>query len=339
MYTLMQVIFYLIAGISLFAMWKLKASPFGMNVADGTVWNLPNYFGELFTASPTQTPVLSMIGGLNGGQQTNNFEFPVDQTYTHETAAQPAITETASLTVPAAISYVRSQDKNVVGIYHEQVSISYAKLSTMGRLSGISTAGVSANPPDEKAWQIAKALEKIARDVEYTTLNGTYQIQTSAAVAGKSRGLIEAAGTTIAAGGAALSKTLIDKILRDMYAAGAFFKNTVFVANAFQKQKISTIYGYAPTDRNVGGLNIKTVETDFGTFGVVLDPFMPAATLGIFDMSVCYPVTQPIPGKGNLFYEELAKTGASEKGQIYGQIGLNHGPGFAHGTITGLATS
>jgi hypothetical protein len=50
-------------------------------------------------------------------------------------------------------------------------------------------------------------------------------------------------------------------------------------------------------------------------------------------------VTCPVPGKGNMFYEELSKTGASEKGQIYGQIGLDHGPEFMHGHISGLATS
>ena len=37
----------------------------------GTTWNLPNYAGELFTADPTQTPFLSMIGGLTGGRQTD----------------------------------------------------------------------------------------------------------------------------------------------------------------------------------------------------------------------------------------------------------------------------
>lgn len=42
----------------------------------GTTWNLPNYAGELFTADPTQTPLLSMIGGLTGGRQTDNFESP-----------------------------------------------------------------------------------------------------------------------------------------------------------------------------------------------------------------------------------------------------------------------
>ena len=44
----------------------------------GNTFNLPNYAGDLFTASPTQTPFLSMIGGLTGGKQTDNFEFSTD---------------------------------------------------------------------------------------------------------------------------------------------------------------------------------------------------------------------------------------------------------------------
>ena len=30
----------------------------------GTTFNLPNYHGELFTVTPTETPFLSAIGGL-----------------------------------------------------------------------------------------------------------------------------------------------------------------------------------------------------------------------------------------------------------------------------------
>ena len=39
----------------------------------GTTWNLPNYAGELFTASPTKTPFLSAIGGLSGGLKTESY--------------------------------------------------------------------------------------------------------------------------------------------------------------------------------------------------------------------------------------------------------------------------
>ena len=42
----------------------------------GTTWNLPNYAGELFTADTSQTPFLTMAGGLTGGMMTDNFEFP-----------------------------------------------------------------------------------------------------------------------------------------------------------------------------------------------------------------------------------------------------------------------
>jgi hypothetical protein len=309
------------------------------NTVAGTVWNCPNYLGELFTASRLQTPILTMSGGLNGAGQATNFEFPVDQIFSHEAASQPAITETASLSKPTAITYVRSQDKNVCQIHHEAVSLSYSKMSNTGRISGITTSGQSLVPVNELDFQIARALEKISRDVEYSFVQGTYQPATDAGVANTTRGLNAAASSTVAANGAKLSKTLIQSLLVQMYNNGAVFSNSVFVVNAFQKTLLSEIYGYAPTDRNVGGLNIKTIETDFGTFGVTLDPFQSTSVLGIFEMSVVRPITLPVPRKGNMFYEALSKSGAGEEGQIYGQIGLDHGPGFYHGTITGLATS
>lgn len=312
------------------------------NVSGGsTTWNLPNYSGELFTSDQINTPFLSMIGGLTGGgMQTNNFEFATDSQYNHETAAQPAITETASLTAPTAIGYVRGQNKNVVQIFQEKVSVSYERMANQGRLSGINTAGASNNVPSEKDFQIARALEKIARDADYTCLNGAYQIATNAGVANKTRGMIELCTVnTVDASSAAFSKLLLDTLLLEMYTNGALFKNVVLWCGGFQKQKISDVYGYAPQDRNVGGINIKQIETDFGNIGIMLDRFMPAGTILLADMALIAPVFQPIPEKGNFFYEELAKTGAAEEGQIFGKFGLDHGPSFAHGTITSLATS
>jgi hypothetical protein len=306
----------------------------------GTTWNLPNYSGELFTVDAEQTPFLTMIGGLtNGGLQTQNFEFAIDSQYSYPAAAQPAITETASLTAPTAINYVRDQSKNVTQVFHEKVSISYLKLSNGTRMSGINTAGQSNNVPSEKDFQIARQLGKIARDAEFTCLNGVYAISTSAAVANKTRGMYNAAATTIAAAGAALSKTMIQNILRGMYDNGALFQNMVIWCNSFQKQALTNLYAYAPTDRNVGGVNIKQIETDFGNIGIALNRHNPQANLGFFDMSAIRPVFQPVPGKGNFFYEELSKTGAAEEGQIFGQFGLDHGSIALHGTITGLATS
>jgi hypothetical protein len=47
-------------------------------------------------------------------------------------------------------------------------------------------------------------------------------------------------------------------------------------------------------------------------------------------------VSLPHPEKGNLFFEELARTGSSVKGQLYGQIGIDHGPEWAHARIFDL---
>ncbi len=305
----------------------------------GTTWNLPNYAGDLFTADSTNTPILSAIGGLTGGVQTENFEFPTDSQYSLPEAKQPDISETASLTAPEAENIVRGQNTNVTQIFHEKVSISYVKESNRGRMSGLNTAGQQNNvQTTEKDWQIARKLEKIARDIEYTIINGVYQKATKADESNKTRGLLAlcAEGTKIDGKGAVLTKVLMQQLLKAMFDAGAIFSNMILYVGSTQKQIITDIYSYAPTDRNVGGTNIKQIETDFGNIGISLDRFMPQTAVMAAEMSVMAPVFQPVPGKGNFFYEELAKTGASEEGQIFGQFGLDHGPAFMHGAITGL---
>lgn len=311
----------------------------------GTTWNLPNYAGELFTADPTQTPFLSMIGGLTGGRQTDNFEFPTAVLYDFPEASQPEISESSSATAPTASHIARTQEKNVVQIHQEVIDLTYAKQSNGGRLSGINTAGSNANPVDEKAWQIQQKLIKIARDVEYSFLNGTYKLAGNASEANKTRGMFELctsdAGTSIAAGEVALSKALLDRLFREMAENGAYFKRPVLFCGAKQKQAITNIYAeqfkaHMPTTQNVGGMNITEIETDFCKMGIVWDRFVPADRILVADMAHIAPVFAAVPGKGILFEEALAKTGASDRVQIYGQIGLAHGAAFLHGAITGL---
>lgn len=318
----------------------------------GTTWNLPNYAGELFTADPTQTPFLSMIGGLTGGKQTDNYEFPTAVLFDYPAATQPEISETASATAPAAFAIARSQESNVVQIHQEVIDLTYAKLSNGGRMSGINTAGQNPNPADEKAWQIQQKLIKIARDVEYSFLRGSYQKATSATVANKTRGMLELAATvntidakTGGTGGnepTAITTAMIKSLMLEMADNGAYFNNMVLFAGAKQKQKITSLYenqlGYNKgAERNVGGMNITEIETDFCKLGIVWDRFMPDDSILIADVAHIAPVFQAVPGKGVLFEEELAKVGASDRIQLYAQIGLAHGPAFLHGSITGLA--
>jgi len=307
-------------------------------MATGTVWNLPNYEGELYTADSLNTPFLSMIGGLNGGLEATNFEFPTASLYDLPAASQPGITENQSLTAPDPTVVSRTQEKNVCQIFQEAIEVSYVKLSSGGRLSGINNTGGENPIDDERAWQIAKKIEKIARDIEHTFLQGAYQLAEDADTANKSRGMLTlcAANNTVDAESVELTQDIMNELFLTMATSGAVFRNVVVFANGFQKQRISEVYGYAPDDRNVGGVNVRQIETDFGLVGVVFDRFMPTTSLLAAELSVCAPVYLAVPEKGHLFYEELSKTGASEKGQIFGQIGLDHGPGFMHGSVTNL---
>jgi hypothetical protein len=281
------------------------------------------------------------MGGLSNAAVSGNFEFPCSVEYAHEDAAQPAITETDSLTFPTATEIALSQTKNVTQIFWRGIVISREKLVNQSRLSGINTAGVMSAVENELAWQETQAQIGIARDVNFTFHNGAYQIATGVGVANKSRGLLTlaAANTTVAAGGATLSKALMDELLQDMYTAGASFSNMVIFCNGFQKTKLSEIYGYAPTDRMVGGVNISMIETDFGRIGIMLDRDMPAATVGVYDLSVVRPVVQLMAGEMLFEPQWRDPSGAAEKRLMVGNVGIDHGPGFAHGSITGLATS
>ena len=182
--------------------------------------------------------------------------------------------------------------------------------------------------------------------MEHTFLNGTYAEANAVNQANKTRGMMElcSTGTTIDAGGADLSIDLLKQFFKGMADAGAFFGNMVLFCGSEQKQRITSLYekqvGYnQPQTRTVGGMNIQKLETDFFEMGICYNPFMKPGSIGLFDVSACAPVFQDVPGKGVLFLEDLAKVGASDRKQIYGEIGLDHGPAFLHGSITGLKDS
>lgn len=302
----------------------------------GTIWGLPNYAGVLATADQVNTPFLTAIGA--NPMQTQNFEFPTSSEFDFPAASQPAITEDGSKTAPTATHFVRDQKKNVTQIFHRSIDLTYVKQSNGNRLSGINTQGSVNNVADEKAAQIEYNLKQIARDANYTALRGSYQISTASNVANKTRGMIELCESfnVVDASSAVLSKALMDALLLAMFNAGATFENPMIVCNARLNQAITDIYSYAPEDRFIGGTAIKQIVTPYGNLGIIVDRSMTDTDLLVVDIAYISQVFQPVPGKGNFFVEDLSKTGAADKMQIFGQWGLNHGPGFKHGKIKNL---
>lgn len=301
------------------------------------IFALPNFAGELFTSDAVNTPLLSMSGGMTGGKFTENWEFPVSSDYNLAAAAQPAITETASITAPAATNVVRTQQTNVCQIHQYAIQLTYHKMGNRGRLSGLNTEGAKNNAQDEYNFQVARKLEEAARDIELSFIQGTYALAANAGQVNTTRGLVEvcqiAGGTNVNAAGAQLDLALANNLFLTMYNNGAPFSNTILYVGGALKQRLSAIYGYAPTDRVVGGVNIKQLETDFGNIGIVVSRFAPANTVLAIEMSQISPVFLEIPGKGHFFVEPLSKTGAAESWQLYGEVGLDYGAWYSHGRL------
>lgn len=303
-----------------------------------TIYNAPNLVGEFLQLGQVQTPFLNMIGGLNGGRVVKTTKFAMSQTSAMEAASQPAITETGSATAPTATTFVREQAYNVVQIFQRAVNISYSKMGNADELSGINVNGEAQPVQDEKAFQIAQNLKQVALDANYTFLKGAFADETNAATAVKTRGIMTAITTNaVDASSAALSKALLQSLFKKAYDSGVDFTNIVLFTNSTQKQKISDIYGYAPQDRNIGGVAIKQIETDYGNVMVVLEPNLAQTELLLASMNYIKPTFKNIPSKGTLFYEELAKVGAAEQGMIYGELGIDYGHETRHAKMTGLA--
>jgi len=153
-------------------------------------------------------------------------------------------------------------------------------------------------------------------------------------------------GTAIAGrelNGSAVSTDDVNSIAQIVWDNGGIqnLDAATLIVNSAQKRAISAAYAgaygkFQEMSRNVGGVNVSTVVTDFGTLNVMVSRHVPADSIIVSSLDLLRPVYLETPGKGHFFAEPLAKTGASEDVQLYGEIGLAYGPESAHGIITGL---
>jgi hypothetical protein len=303
----------------------------------------PNFDGVLFNQGNTRTPFISMISGNR--MVTNHVRFNVGQKYTTAGGVIPDISERQSLIAPEPTFITRAQMENVTQIFHKSVAISYAKQSNMGTLQGLNVAGQTANPLDEIRWQVEQKLIELGRDMENTCINGTYQLATNDDTSNKTRGMNEAIVTNVkAAGGEPLGVWTINELATSMHDKAIDVSNLTLWCNATNYNQINAdaqALGLTviPPDRTTVGIQITTIIMPMITLDVVLGEFIPPGTAFLFNFGVINSVEQPVPGKGNFFLELLAKIGAGEKYQIFGQFGLDHGPEWFHGKITGLDTT
>lgn len=142
----------------------------------------------------------------------------------------------------------------------------------------------------------------------------------------------------------ALDTTVIDEFLQGVYDNGGLAQQglATLIVNSRQKRAISAAYAsaygkFVETSRQVGGVAVSTIVSDFGTLNVMLNRMVPQDAIVVASLEQMAPVFLEVPGKGHFFAEPLAKTGSSDEVMLYGEVGLAYGNEKAHGVLRGLA--
>lgn len=314
-------------------------------------FDAPNFVGELYRVTPRETPFLSLIGGLSGGKTIMSKDF----TWQLQADPAPGQVEIQEGADPTYEFVGRGELANTVQIFQYGVEVSYTKLAASQQLGPQAAATASeviggaspisgTNPvTNELQEQLGIKLAQMAKDVEYAFLNGTFRrpLTTAAEQAAsgqrQTQGILGAVGTTEATAATGPVDT-VNNLLVAMHGKGAPMNNLVFMATAANKVEMTKAYassGYLipARDRYIAGLAAEEIVTDFGTFPVFINRWLPADTVLAVDLSVVKPVHLSIPGKGTVFTEELAQTGAAVRWQLYGEIGLEYGVPNWHGKI------
>jgi hypothetical protein len=142
----------------------------------------------------------------------------------------------------------------------------------------------------------------------------------------------------------ALTNVHVEDMIQGVYDNGGLNGETAtLLVNSSQKRALTAAYAAAygkafPFNgtRNFGGVSMDTLLTDFGTFNILVDRHVPQDAIIACSLEQIAPVFLDVPGKGVFFEEALAKTGASDDVQVYGEIGLQFGNEKAHGIVRGL---
>ena len=327
--------------------------------------NINNFTGELFKVGGQRTPLMSAVGGLNGGKVLNSTYWQIQVEDNAIINSEPTKGQEGA----APTEYLgrdRAAFTYVTQIFHKGVQMTYTALASTGNQNpftlsanivnqsdgdGTTTAGAAQGlfggnaVNDEFALQLEKALEKVAREVEWFAFNGTFSDGanvTPGSGTREMRGIKEwvelnaNANNSVAAsvnplGGnvyyndtlgtglgsdQVLSFDAIAGAMKRLYDAHAPLKQPVLCVTPKQLLDLNTeliggnvgITGaILPRDRSVAGVDIDTVVTPFGSIGMmVIDPdIMPSNTSFILDLAYIQPVFTNIPGFGTVFVRDL----------------------------------
>lgn len=275
----------------------------------------------------TRTMLVQMVADVEYSFLHGRYQKPTDNTTARRTrglrqAITTNIVNKGTLVVSAGLSAAASTDK-ITATAHglNNGDKVFLRNATAVGLSDVPTYYVVNKATND--LQLALTSGGAAVDI---TVDGTVDLYTVSATVPTPEIIGEFVQTVYDNGGMAESGT------------------ATLIVGSTQKRAITKAYvdAYGKADltqgtRNVGGVNLTTLETDFGVLNLMLSRRMPKHEIVACSLEQLIPVYREIPGKGHFFAEPLAKTGASEKAQLYGEVGLAYGSQISHGVLTGLA--
>jgi hypothetical protein len=268
---------------------------------------------EIFNINPEETPFLSSIGKEKASAQLEEW-----QTDVLAAAANNKVEQGNEATFSAITPTVR------VG---NRMQISEKTYAVTGSQEAVSKAGRSS----EIAYQDAKKMVELKRDIEFAALQNTTAIAASSGVAGQARGVAGWLATNNSLGATVVSpsatgntaptdgtlRTLTEQMLKDV-AKLAWDQGgnptKLFVPSALRAVVSGFTGGATKFDKTEDKTLNATVEVyvgDFGRYSIINSRYQRARDIFLLDTEMFALMTlRPMKG------EDLAKTGDSKKRMI-----------------------
>jgi len=254
--------------------------------------------------SPAQTPIYSMLGKTTA--KATYHEWLEDELSSPTANAQ---VEGADYSAVVQAPAPRVRKGNYTQIFAKGYGVSATQEVVL-------KAGIKS----EIAYQMAKAMKEIARDVEYAIINNDAAVAGDASTPRKMGGIPAFVSTNVIdAGGGALTETMLNDALQKSWEAGGEPDSVVVsgknkrVISGFTAGLTKTVD--AEDKRLVASVDV--YESDFGLVKIIADRWMPNDEVFVLDKSylkVAY--LRPFKQK------QLPETGDRKERVIVGELTL-----------------
>lgn len=250
--------------------------------------------------------------------------------------------QTDSLAAAAKNAVAEGKDPDAPSLSATSRTGNYTQISRkVWRTTDTMEAVDGAGRGSEFSYQMAKKMKELARDMEYTLVNGTGNSGASNS-ARELKGVdawittnsldATACGT---ASGTTLTEDKYNDLLQDIFDQGG--DPDVTYANGYQKRKISQFS--SPNTRNISMedktlvTSVDVYDSDFGRQQIILDRYVPEKKVFALQEDK-WKVAMLRPVK----YKELPDQGGGPKGQIDAEYTLESLNEKASGKLYDLAT-